>query len=121
MNFVGRKTHRSNFGDIPTINQHNAGDTEESRKFRAIIYRAILSFESGKTKRVSYDDDVDVENGVFKRPPIRITGHFHLQPGTSPLFMKGYFAPFHKERDTDSCLAILESPNPSVIPANFHC
>lgn len=68
MNFVGRKTQPSTLGDIPAIEKHKEGATEECHKCGAIIYRAILGFESANAKLVSHDDDFDVENGVFKRP-----------------------------------------------------
>ena len=115
LKFIGRKIQHCNCGDIPIIEKYIGSSGSDSGRYCTSIYRRILGFEEGKARLVTEESEIDPENGVFVKTPLRIMENFLLRPVTKSLFMTEYFLPLSRDCDTASFLAILEPPPPSVL------
>ena len=113
--FWGRKTQHCNYGDIPVVERCKGDTSDEGANYSRSVYRRILGFQEGKATLVRGPSLVDPPNGLFLLNPLHTMTQFLEHPSTSSLFFREYLHPFCLEWSINDCLALLQSPPPSVV------
>ena len=92
--FIGRKTHHCNYGDIHVVEKFEQTSETIGDAYCKSVYRRILGFKAGRATLVQEERLVDRENGVFPQRPLRTMTAFLLHPATRSLVHQHYLLPF---------------------------